>query len=1157
MEKIKLAYWPFVLLMLVLSVVFWLGSLWFEWWQWQPLWLPVLSAGLSLLLAALISFGWRVLRLRQLRNQPSEDVLRQKQQMAYQQKRMIALFNACWRQLKPRQSDPYQVPWYFVVHSQSMADDDHLLRMMGMEPVMLDDRTDGDLPVHFWISEFAVLISLPDHWQDEGTEACVQTVLNKLKSHRPRQAANGVLLATPVRTLLNTQQTALDALARQQKQILQTLNKQLGVNLPVYSLLTRMADLTDFSESFAVLDEHRQEEPFGAMMPVPDKPGYDAQWFDQSFDQLQSAMTQQISAGLKLQLNSDFRSSVLAAPFQFGLLKSELGQYFSVLFLDYQFEEAALNFRGYFFTSTHKDSIPVDPLSQHLSSDLEQSRVCGREAQTHSRGLFAKQLLRREILSERFLVGVNTTRENLYRVMKFTWTGGLIALFLCFLWLLKANFDYFHELDNRALAQAESYKRQLAENPPDTDDLASPIFSLSELRNVSLIYSEEPPWYVQSWLPDPSIRHPAYAAYQTELKEILLIVLRDYLMKDLYVYNKLEDRVKTLELFNLQQLLFSPDRDNNDALMDYYIHFMQEEGQGDPDTLEHFRLLAADLLKPGVVPPANNEPLVELVRNRLSTEDISDLLYQHILQQPGFSERLDMRERLGQHYRQTLAFDEAAGAYMIPYIFTHEGFRELMQRTGFQLAQEALKDYEGVIDRISNENELNRINRKLKQRYIDDYTAYWQRLVTGVEWQSPDSWASTHQQLTLLSDPVFSPLKRFYRLVSYHTNPDAEIAPAESAEEEKKKGIKLKGKVAKVAKQAEAEEAEREARLAAERQENARRVAEGISQSFEPYHNLIKADETGQTRLDLALNQLIQIQEWLKKASGEVSRGQYFLNQLAEATSISPLERTLTLADNYQSPLLRTILAGLSDQVNGLAMTDIRALINRDWQRNVLDYYNAQIASFYPFSQQAVLDVSLKAFEDFFAPKGMMADFANQYLVYFSARENSHPVLQSFLPGRFMSLSAGFWRSMDAVSDIQSAFFIADTFGLQFAVRTQQLTPQLTEFSIASDRVIYSYRNGPSLWKNIRWPISGSEAWDLSVRLKSLDASQFQQTYTGIWSWFRLAQALNGQPTQERAISLLTARHGEASAKILLRVDGDNNPFVKGFFDQVMLPGTI
>lgn len=1157
MEKIKLAYWPFVLLMLVLSATFWLGTLWLEWWQWQPMWLPLLSAGLSLFLAALISFSWRVLRLKQLQNRPSEEAVRQKQLIAQQQKRMTALFNACWRQLKPRQSNPYQIPWYFMVHSQSMTDDNHLLLQMGMEPVMLDDRSDGELPIHFWISEFAVLISLPDHWQDTGTEACVQTVLKKLKAQRPRQAANGILLATPIRTLLTTQQTALEALARQQKLVLQALNQQLGVNLPIYSLFTRMADLTDFSESFSVLDEHRQEEPFGAMMPIQDKLGYDLDWFERSFDQLQSSITQQISAGLKLQLNAEFRSSTLAAPFQFGLLKSELRHYFSVLFLDNQFETFALNFRGYFFTSTHKVSIPVDPLSQHLSSNLEQGKVRERDAQTHNKGLFAKQLLRRDILSERFLVGVNKRRENLYRMMKFTWTSGLIALFFSFVWLLKANFDYSHEQDNRALAQVESYKRQLAENPPDTDDLASPIFSLSELRNVSLIYSTPSPWYVLSWLPDPSIRHPAYEAYQTELKEILLIVLRDYLMKDLYVYNKLEDRVKTLELFNLQQLLYSPDRENSNALMDYYIHFMQEEGQGDPDSLQRFRELATDLLRPGVVPPVNNEPLIELVKNRLSTEDISDLLYQHILQQPGYSERLDMRERLGQYYRQTLTFDESAGAYMIPYIFTHDGFRELMQGTGFQLAQEALKDYEGVIERISNENELNRINRKLKQRYIDDYTSYWQRLVTGVQWQSPNDWANTHQQLTLLSDPVFSPLKRFYRLVSYHTNPDAEITQTEAIEGKKAKGPKLKGNVGKAAKQAESKEFEKQARLEAERQENAQRVAESIRLSFEPYHNLIKADETGQTRLDLALNQLIQIQEWLKKASGEMSNGQYFLDQLAETTSISPLERTLTLADNYQSPLLRTILTGLTEQVNGLAMADIRAQVNRDWQRNVWDYYQAQIASFYPFNQQAKLDVSLKAFEDFFAPKGMLEDFANQYLVYFSARENSHPVLQSFLPGRFMSLSSDFWRSMDDVSDVQSAFFIAETFGLQFAVRTQQMTPRLTEFSITSDRVIYSYRNGPSLWKNIRWPISGSETWDLSVRLKSLDASQFQQSYTGIWSWFRLAQALNGQPTQERAISMLTARHGESSAKVLLRVDGDNNPFVRGFFDQLSLPRTI
>lgn len=1160
MDKIKLAYWPFVLLALVLAIVFWLAGLALEWWFWQPLWQPVISAVLSLIAGGILGWSARLLRLRQLRNRPDETQLRQKKQLQFQQKQILRQFRSVWRQLRSRQSGPYQTPWYLMVHSQTPAEDDALLLQMGMELVTSDDRSDDELPVRFWISEFAVVISLPDNWQSPAVESCVELVLKKLKSERPRQGANGILLATPVRQLLSSPQTGLDALARQHRALLLGLNQRLGMNLPVYNLFTRMADLNDFCESFSSLDEHRQDEPFGAMMPVQDKPGYQPEWFVQSFDQLQSTLSAQISAGLKLQLNSDFRASVLAAPFQFGLLKSELEQYFSRLFLDNQFEDAPLNFRGYFFTSTRKDRQSVDPLAQHLASELEQHHIRGREDQMHLRSLFAKQLLRREILSERLLAGVNTRRENLYRVAKFAWTGGLATLFVGFIALLKANFDYYHALDSRAIEQVGQYKRILAETPPDTDDLASPVFSLTELRNISLIYSETPPWYVQPWLPDPSIRHPVVTAYQIELKEILLIVLRDYLLKDLYVYNKLDDRVKTLELFNLQQLLYDPTRKNNTVLMDYYVHFMQEEGQGDPATLEHFRDLAGDLLKPGIVPPVDNQALIDLVKNRLSTEDISDLLYQHILQQPGFSERLDMRERLGQHYRQVFNFDESAGAYLIPYLFTHEGFRELMNGTGFQLAHEALKDYEGVIERISNENELNRINRKLKQRYIDDYTAYWQRFAMSVKWQTPENWPQTHQQFTLLSDPVFSPLKRFYQLMAYHTDPDAELDGA-TTEEEQKKGLKVKGKAGKVAKKAEAgaaeQEAEKQARLLAERQENARRVAEGIRHGFESYHLLIKADDAGQTRLDLALNQLIQTQDWLKKASGEGSRGQYFLIQLTEATTISPLERTLALADSYQNPLLRSILIGLAEQSNQLAMADIRQQINRDWRRNILDYYQAQVASYYPFRQDATLDVSLKAFETFFSPKGVMTDFANQYLVYFSARENSHPVLHSFLPGHFMSLSQSFWRSMDAISDVQSAFFTAETFGLQFAVRAQQLTSQLTEFSIASDRVIYSYRNGPSLWKNIRWPIAGSEAWDLSVRLKSLDASQFQQDYTGIWSWFRLAHALEGQLTQERAISVLTARHGEASARVLLRVDGDSNPFVKGFFDQLRLPESI
>ncbi|MCG6451120.1 ImcF-related family protein, partial [Vibrio parahaemolyticus] len=139
-------------------------------------------------------------------------------------------------------------------------------------------------------------------------------------------------------------------------------------------------------------------------------------------------------------------------------------------------------------------------------------------------------------------------------------------------------------------------------------------------------------------------------------------------------------------------------------------------GEGDVALLERFTALAEDLLRSGATPPDAEPELLALVRKSLSANDISELLYQHILQHPDFSRRVDMRTKLNPSYQNVFVFNPPPPPYLIPYLFTREGFEDLYNETGFQLASEAIKSYEGVMGNISGDAEMNRINRQLRER---------------------------------------------------------------------------------------------------------------------------------------------------------------------------------------------------------------------------------------------------------------------------------------------------------------------------------------------------------------------------------------------------------------------------------------------------------
>jgi len=1159
MDSPKLAVWPFLLLALLLSGLFW-GSTWMlEWWQWSAGAEIAISALLSLLCGALLGWLAWLLRRRHLQNRPSAAELEERQQRQFQQRLLLTRFEKAWRHRSRGSRGPYDTPWYLLI-DERLEQDQAMLQQMGFEQVASDTDDAGlDMPVSFWLSDHAVLVGLHTGYDPESFALCLNTLLQRLNSRRPRQAANGVLLAVSVAELLESGQERLEQGTKRQRLLLQQLNQRLGLELPIYSLFTGMGRLKDFCQYFATFDEHRLEEPLGAMMPVGAKPGFDADWFRESFDSLLQNLVAQIAPALKAQLSADYRDAILAGPYQLGLLRAELEDYCRKLFLDDRFEERSLNFRGYFFASADTRALPIDRLTMLLASRLGLSALPVEQETNVGRSLFTKQLLRRGILPEAALVGVNRRREGLYNLLRITYTGGLSVLFLLFLWLLKANFDHYQMLDRQATARLDTYKQTLLSGKLNPDNLTSSIFTLSDLREISQIYEQPAPWYVLSWLPDPGIGRAAESAYRRELTEGLLIALRDYLMKDLYVYNTLDDKVQSLELYNLYQQLYNPQRGSVEQLVEYYVESLQEEGEGDTTTLERFRLLVRDLLKPGVVPPVDNDPLIELVRASLGAEDLSDLLYQHILQRPEFGRRVDVRRQLGQNYRQVYEFSDGFSGYLIPYIYTREGFQELMTGTGFQLTAETLKDYEDVVGRIADDTELGRINRKLTRRYIEDYIGYWQRFAGSVHWLPTSDWGDTRLQLETASEPLFSPLKRYYNLIAYHTDL-AEVLGQSGAEEEgeAKKTPKVKGKVGAVAGkvngQLEAQRAEELQRQLEDQRRSALKMAGSIAQPFVQYHRLIKLDDAGQSNLDLALRQIGQALEWVEQATLSEARGRFFLDQLVAAESVGPIARMQTLSQSYSDELLRELLQGSAEQLNRLALDDVRQLLNGYWSRDVLGYYNSRIKPFYPFNEGAQQDVGLKAFKEFFGPEGLAVAFSDSYLSYFSIQENSDPVLNSFLPGRYLALDERFWSAMEELGHIRNTFFTAGKVGLQFSLRAEGMSAEMTEFSLRGDGPLYIYRNGPALWTQMSWPIPDTRSREIEMKLQGGDQVVAHQTYPGVWSWFRLADALGGTLTSDGSTSSLVAGAEQREARLQIRVEGDANPFVAGFFSNLDLP---
>ncbi|WP_191601239.1 type VI secretion system membrane subunit TssM [Marinomonas algicola] len=1061
---------------------------------------------------------------------------------AYSKLHFTERFNHLWKTQARRTTSPYRTPWYFFISDQSHENQSVLLQQMGYELVDNEDDVEIQASIcRFWVSETSVIVSI--HLTKQASQLSFQLdqLLTLLKKKRPRQVANGIISSFSLSELVSTDDKSLFDVSKRYRTTIKYLDQSCGLSLPVYSVFSELSAVADFCEIFSTLDENLREKPFGALMAVENKSGFDKTWFANSFDEIQRNLANSITVFLKKQLNTEYRESLVAGIFQINALKTDIEQFLTQTFEEHHYDDKPIRFRGYFFVNSGAEKNQTDILTMVHSSDLGYERLKHTTASKSSLSLFGKNVLRRCIILESDLVGVNVRKETLFRVTKTLVYGGLTALFVAFVVLLKSNFDYQQMLDQQAIAKLQEYKENLQANEIIPDDLASPVFSLSELRQIHFLYQQPSPWYITDILPDSSIRDEVKGEYYAALDRVLLSLMRDYLMKDLFVYNKLDDKVKTLELLNVEQILYDPQRNNIDTLVSYYIGALKEEGNGDEQLLSRFEELAYDILTTSAVPMPADRELIGLAKSTLTSEDMSELLYQHILQNPHFARRIDFREQLGPSYQQVFKFKENFSGYLIPYLFTESGFHDLYTSTGFELASEAIKSYEGVMGRVNGEAEINKINKQLRDRFIDDYIAYWKKFSSNVEWASIETWGDSKLQISMAADNAFSPLIYFYKVIDRNTNLRFDVDSKESAgqktEENEENNTVVNG------------------RLESDQSDTANRVAASIASPFLSYHKLIAIDETGQTRLNMALAQLQNTLVWVNQSNEAQDRGQYFLDQLENVDASNTLMQLSNLSSRYSVSILPELLKGQARVINRLALQDIRGLINRDWQQ-VTQFYKAKMAGRYPIYKASNNDINLLDFKAFFGNESVFIDFSTRYEPYFS-KESNELLIKGFLPRQHFSINASYRIFEQKWQKIHSTLFNNNELATQFFIRAQSMTPNLIRFSLNGESTLFRYTNGPTLWQRLEWPTPSNQDERITLELVDRDNSIYRKSVSGYWNWFRVADVMRSSRQFGTKEALLNFNYNESSVALLIKSELEYNPFSPSFFSGIALPDRL
>ncbi|WP_086774601.1 type VI secretion system membrane subunit TssM [Vibrio coralliirubri] len=1051
-----------------------------------------------------------------------ELIQKRQKQLASHFKRMIS-----GQKRKTRLTSRYDQPIYLLL-SQNPNKDKSIITQMGYEAYKLDDfGNDIEFPILFWVSEHSILVSI-SMGEDQHPEY-LKTLCQSLTAWRPRQAANGLLLTSDVSSLLENNEQITQQ-ADELKSTIKTFNQAFGVSLPIYNVVSNMGSISDFCQFFSAFDESKRDEVFGATAPYSKHGGIDADWFNDEYDHLISELIANMSNALAGQLNQDYRNSIASAPFQFGLLKQNLWLFLNRLYRGEQLSDA-LQFRGFYFTHDGQSSAQSDLLASAVSYSVGHEHYQQNEQIPVNQTLFAQYLMTHVILSEHELVGVNKRKENTLLVNQVVFTLSWIALLAAVLLVIKFDFDFQNQRETRADIMLERYKEAISASPYDIENMADNIPNLFSLQRIYNLYKQPEPWYSLPFMPNPSIKEEVEEAYFTELQQVLIPSMENTLEKDLFVYVNLEDQSQTLSLLNNYRLLFSKDRTNVQELKNYYIHTLQDQGEADSVNIAQLDVLLNDIFARNLTPVKSNHDLENLAKKVITQTGIETLLYEHIQSSTAYAKRVDIRGELGDNFGSVLQFSPSYAGYLVPYIFTPTGFNQLDLSVNSPTLKSALQSYEGVAGAYPSALELHRISRELKQTYQNDYINYWRDLVRNVEVKEVANPTQLKSALTSLSEASNNPLVSLYSTIAKYTYVELEI-PVEDDKKQDPASMPIQDP---------------------DKKESARQ----ISLSFQAYKKQVSPNDQGKKPIDNLLTAFINAKKWGDKFYETKEPQKVAFDTLSVTLQAGNPIASLSSLSNSHLAVAEELVNKVVHQSNETVMSLAHDYLNTAWSNEIYQPYQQRLASFYPFNRKSKTDVSVADVKAFFVTNGIVDKFSQTRLNGFVKDSDEAPYLPGLLPGTGLSITPEVWTMMDKAGDIKSALFLADPSNIliNFQLKAVDMTPNITEFSIISDKPIFTYRHGPTLWSQQSWQGDAKFIEKLGIQLSAQDSTIGQNTVKGTWSWFRLFEPnVNFTSAQDTQVEFV---YGDSKVKLTIKTQGQSNPFVPGFFSGFSLPSGI
>ena len=1025
----------------------------------------------------------------------------------------------------------YELPWYVIIGAPGSGKTTALINSGLHFPLAatLGEHkfrgVGGTRNCDWWFTDEAVLIDTAGRYTTQDSDRSTDSkawegFLGLLKSSRPRQPLNGVLVTVSVPDLLTRSPAERAEQAAAVRQRVQELHQQLRMRFPIYLLVTKCDLLAGFTDYLGSADKDTRATPWGFTFRMDKTQRTDVNVFAAEFDALERRLTDGLIDRLQLERDAQRRARIYAFPQQFDGLRGVLHEFVEHVFGPSQFEAHPL-LRGVYFVSGTQEGTPIDRMLGSIARTygLERSVLPAHEGAGKS--FFLSRLLREVVFAESALAGTDLKWERRRGWLAAAGYGtvGAVAVLALAAWIT----SYLNNRDYVAkVGAAVDDLRKLVDATPNrvSPDLAVLLPALEATRNLARagIGESAPLSYRFGLYQGRKLDSASRQAYQRMLSDAVLprLALR------------VEEQLKTgagnpemhYEALKAYVMLYDPARFDAAALKLYVMADWEANLSRDISTEQRAALeshLDALLAEGQLVSPLQEDKnLVAQTRARLASTPLPERAYRRLKRQGigGDIEEFTIAKKAGSG--AALAFRRASGAPLtkgVAGMFTHAGYHKAFQREVSRLSGQ-LADEEGWVLGIAEGSRASslrdpmaqqRLADEVRRLYLTEYAQVWEAFIADVKLLPTADLAQAVQMARVLSAPE-NPLVPLLKAMSHETT----LGDSKD----------LTAKVESKARESVNKAREELGRLIGDKPQ-AGAVARGariesiVDDRFSGLRQLVTAPGgQGPAPIDATVALINEVYTQLSAADTAVKGGN------APPPTEVP-NKVKAEAARMPEPL-RSALTTLSVSGTTAALQIAQTHLGQAINAQIGEFCRQATSGRYPFVRSSARDVTQEDFARLFAPGGLFDAFFTQQLLPY--------VDTSTRPWSFKKVGvASMGGGGSTLQQFQNAAAIRETFfraggaapGLRLDFKPLELDTTITQFILDVDGQLVKYAHGPQIPASIQWP-GPRGSTQVRVALSPVSATGKSGTVDeGPWALFRLFDRLQlesaGAPERFRA----------------------------------------